>query len=91
MFNTEVVHVKSDEGGAFGAALFALTVDLRHKGDTVTLRDVCDEFVELDYDMRAAGRRLLRSIATSMKSFQNCATPVRVVSEKISNANRSFK
>ncbi len=56
VFNTEVVRVKSDEGGAFGAALFALTVDLRHKGDTVTLRDVCDEFVELDYDMCAQPR-----------------------------------
>lgn len=56
VFNTEVVRVKSDEGGAFGAALLALTVDLREKGNAVTLREVCDQFVELDYDMAARPR-----------------------------------
>ena len=53
VFDAEVVRVKWDEGGAFGAALLALAVDQRHKGKSTSLREVCDQFVDLDYDKSA--------------------------------------
>jgi xylulokinase len=45
--------VKWDEGGAFGAALLALAVDQRHNGRSTSLREVCDHFVDLDFDKSA--------------------------------------
>jgi FGGY family of carbohydrate kinases, C-terminal domain len=53
VFDTEVVRVKWDEGGAFGAALLALSVDQRHKGMSTSLREVCDRYVELDFGKSA--------------------------------------
>lgn len=48
VFETEAVRVKWDEGGAFGAALLALTVHQRAAGARVSLAEVCDRYVELD-------------------------------------------
>lgn len=48
VFDADAVRVKWDEGGAFGAALLALTVDLRASGMAVSLAEVCDRYVELD-------------------------------------------
>jgi xylulokinase len=53
VFDTEVVRVKWDEGGAFGTALLTLTVDQRHKGMSTTLKEVCDQYVDLDYGKSA--------------------------------------
>jgi xylulokinase len=53
VFDTEVVRVKWDEGGAFGAALLALAVDQRHKGISTSLREACDQYVDLDYGKSA--------------------------------------
>jgi xylulokinase len=58
--------VKWDEGGAFGAALLALAVDQRHKGMTTSLREVCDRYVDLDFDKSArptpAGSSIYRGL-----------------------------
>lgn len=56
MFDTGVIRVKCDEGGAFGAALLALTVSQRSRGADVTLHEVCEHYVELD-ETRAAQPR----------------------------------
>jgi len=56
VFDTEVIRVKCDEGGAYAAALLALTVHQRAKGASVTLYDVCERYVELD-ETRAAQPR----------------------------------
>jgi len=48
--------VKWDEGGAFGAALLALAVDQRQKGASVSLKEVCDRYVDLDYAKSARPR-----------------------------------
>ena len=53
VFDTEVVRVRSDEGGALGAALLALAVDMNHRGIATTLRQVCDQYVSLDYALSA--------------------------------------
>ncbi len=53
VFDAEAVRVKWDEGGAFGAALLALTVERRLSGGRETLADICDRFVELDEAMAA--------------------------------------
>ena len=53
VFDTEVVRVKWDEGGAFGAALLALAVDQRRKGISASLREVCDQYVDLDFGKSA--------------------------------------
>ena len=53
IFATEVVRVKWDEGGAFGAALLALTVSQRQRGEPCELTEVCDHYVELDYSKAA--------------------------------------
>ncbi|RKP53682.1 xylulokinase [Pararobbsia silviterrae] len=57
VFDTNVMRVKCDEGGAFAAALLALTVDQRARGTSVTLYDVCERYVELDETMAAEPRR----------------------------------
>lgn len=56
VFDTGVVRVKCDEGGAFAAALLALTVSQRSRGADVTLYEVCERYVELD-ETRAAQPR----------------------------------
>ncbi|PCE23878.1 xylulokinase [Paraburkholderia acidicola] len=56
VFDTDVIRVKCDEGGAYAAALLALTVHQRAKGASVTLYDVCERYVELD-ETRAAQPR----------------------------------
>ncbi|KVS39907.1 hypothetical protein WK43_09785 [Burkholderia ubonensis] len=56
VFGAEVIRVKCDEGGAFAAALLALTVHQRSSGAAVTLYDVCERYVELD-ETRAAQPR----------------------------------
>lgn len=56
VFDIDVIRVKCDEGGAFAAALLALTVDQRAQGSSVTLYDVCERYVELD-ETRAAQPR----------------------------------
>jgi xylulokinase len=62
VFDTEVVRVKWDEGGAFGAALLALAVDQRHKGMSTSLREVCDQYVDLDFSKSARPRLPVSSI-----------------------------
>jgi xylulokinase len=62
VFDTEVVRVKWDEGGAFGAGLLALAVDQRHKGMSTSLREVCDHYVELDFDKSAQPTPAVSSI-----------------------------
>ena len=56
VFDIDVIRVKCDEGGAFAAALLALTVHRRAQGASVTLYDVCERYVELD-ETRAAQPR----------------------------------
>ncbi|WP_321927455.1 xylulokinase [Paraburkholderia guartelaensis] len=56
VFDVDVIRVKCDEGGAYAAALLALTVHQRAKGADVTLYDVCEKYVELD-ETRAAKPR----------------------------------
>ncbi|TKC86801.1 xylulokinase [Trinickia terrae] len=56
VFDTDVIRVKCDEGGAYAAALLALTVDQRSRGAGVTLYDVCERYVELDQTMAAQPR-----------------------------------
>ncbi|MBN3765258.1 xylulokinase [Burkholderia sp. Ac-20365] len=56
VFDIDVIRVKCDEGGAFAAALLALTVAQRAQGTSVTLYDVCERYVELD-ETRAAQPR----------------------------------
>jgi xylulokinase len=53
VFETEVVRVRCDEGGALGAALQALAVHLGNQGVKTSLRDVCDRYVALDYALSA--------------------------------------
>jgi len=62
VFETEVVRVKWDEGGAFGAALLALAVDQRQKGASRSLKEVCDRYVDLDYGKSARPRPGMSSI-----------------------------
>ena len=62
VFNTEVVRVKWDEGGAFGAALLALTVHQRHQGMSTSLREVCDRYVDLDFGKSAQPTPVVSSI-----------------------------
>jgi xylulokinase len=62
VFEAEVVRVKWDEGGAFGAALLALAVDQRHKGASSSLKEVCDRYVDLDYGKSARPRPNMSSI-----------------------------
>jgi xylulokinase len=62
VFDTEVVRVKWDEGGAFGAALLALAVDQRHQGISTSLRAVCDHYVDLDFAKSAQPRPAVSSI-----------------------------
>ena len=45
-----------DQAAAQGKIAFEQAEAMRIDGHTVTLRDVCDEFVELDYDMCAQPR-----------------------------------
>ena len=56
VFDIDVIRVKCDEGGAYAAALLALTVHQRAKGAAITLYDVCERYVELD-ETRAARPR----------------------------------
>ena len=53
VFDADAIRVKWDEGGAFGAALLALTVELRASGTTTSLAEVCDHYVELDEEKAA--------------------------------------
>lgn len=56
VFDMEVIRVKCDEGGAFAAALLALTVEQRSRGIPATLYDVCERYVELDHTKAAQPR-----------------------------------
>ena len=48
IFNTEVVTLKVAEGAAYGAALQALWCWRQQQGETVSITDITDQFVELN-------------------------------------------
>lgn len=48
VFNAEVVTLKVGEGAAYGAALQALWCWRRHAGESVSISDITDEFVQLN-------------------------------------------
>jgi len=48
VFNAEVVTLKVGEGAAYGAALQALWCWRRHKGETTSISEITDQFVQLN-------------------------------------------
>lgn len=52
VFNAEVVCVKNEEGAAVGAALQALWAYRKHSGAPVSIRELCERFIELDESTR---------------------------------------
>jgi xylulokinase len=48
IFNCEVVTLKVAEGAAYGAALQALWCWRQHQGESVSISDITDLFVELN-------------------------------------------
>ena len=53
VLETEVVRVRTDEGGALGAALQALAVHQCDRGVATSVREVCDRYVVLDHGLAA--------------------------------------
>src|SRR5438132_906043 len=53
IFNTEVVTLKVSEGAAYGAALQALWCWRLQQGEKISIREITDQFVELNTDETA--------------------------------------
>lgn len=74
VFDTEVVRVRSDEGGALGAALLAVAMHQNHLGQATSLRAVCDQYVALDYNLSA--RPNLESVQAYQALFETYAREI---------------
>jgi sugar (pentulose or hexulose) kinase len=48
VFNAEVVTLKVSEGAAFGAALQALWCWRREQGESVSIQEITDQFVQVE-------------------------------------------
>ena len=73
IFNTEVVTLKVSEGAAYGAALQALWCWRLNNGEKVSIREITDQFVELNKEesaqpdsKNAAAYRELQSLQDSL-------------------------
>jgi xylulokinase len=71
IFNAEVVTLKVGEGAAYGAALQALWCWRRQQGDSVSISDITDQFVELNPAETAEPRADNATIYRELQGLQD--------------------
>ncbi len=71
VFNTEVVTVKVAEGAAYGAALQALWCWRRQQGESITIQEITDRFVELNGEETAQPDAKNVEIYRELQAMQN--------------------
>jgi xylulokinase len=71
IFDTEVVTLKVTEGAAYGAALQALWCWRLQEGDTISIADITDQFVELNAGETAHPDRATTETYRELQTMQN--------------------
>ena len=70
IFNTEVVTLKVGEGAAYGAALQALWCWRRQQGEKIAIKEITDEFIQLNHDETAQPEKGTVEIYRELQALQ---------------------
>ncbi|HZV37072.1 MAG TPA: xylulokinase [Verrucomicrobiae bacterium] len=83
IFNTEVVTLKVTEGAAYGAALQALWCWRKQKGEKIAIREITDQFIELNKEETATPDAKNVKVYEELQALQDeMSTSLREIFEK---------